>query len=204
MAPTAILLAAGSGTRLGRGPKALLPYKGQALLEHLAGELRAGGCTDVVIVLGAGAGDVRQKCRLEGCRVVENPDWAGGMASSFRAGVAAAADADAVLVALVDQPGVSAALVRRLLEQHRPGRITAAGFRAADGPSLLRAHPLVFDAAHAASAAGLATGDAGARAYLSQHPELIDLVDCSDLGSAADIDTEADLPLLQAPQPEDG
>ncbi|EMY32227.1 molybdenum cofactor cytidylyltransferase [Arthrobacter crystallopoietes BAB-32] len=60
-----------------------------------------------------------------------------------------------------------------------------------------RGHPLVFDGAHAAAAAALAAGDAGARTYLAEHPELVDLVDCSDLGSAADVDTPADLPLLQ-------
>ncbi|EMY32637.1 hypothetical protein D477_019111, partial [Arthrobacter crystallopoietes BAB-32] len=134
MSATAILLAAGGGTRLGRGAKALLPYRGRTLVEHLAGELRAGGCTDVVIVLGAGADRVRRDCRLDGCIVVDNPDWESGMASSFRAGVAAAARAETVLVALVDQPDVSADLVQRLLQQHRPGRITAAGYRSA-GPA---------------------------------------------------------------------
>jgi nicotine blue oxidoreductase len=218
----AVLLAAGAGSRLGRGPKALLRYRGRTLVEHLAGELRAGGCADVVIVLGAGADDVRRQCRLEDHRVVHNPDWASGMGSSFRLGVAAAEGAEVILVALVDQPDVNAALVRRLLERHRAGRITAAAYPAEGiaGPrtavpatehrpavsssatgwtapsALRRGHPLVFDAPLAVEAAAEAAGDAGARDYLARHPELIDLVDCSGLGSAADVDTEADLPLL--------
>ena len=221
MRAVAVLLAAGAGSRLARGPKALLPYRGRTLVEHLAGELRAGGCGDVVIVLGAGADDVRRRCRLEDYRVVHNPDWASGMGSSFRLGVAVAEGAEAILVALVDQPEVNAALVRRLLERHRTGRVTAAAYRAdaiaggnPDGaaarhrpaapqgttqaaePKLRRGHPLVFDAPLAVEAAAEAAGDAGARNYLGRHPELIDLVDCSGLGSAADVDTEADLPLL--------
>ncbi|WP_336714805.1 nicotine blue oxidoreductase [Arthrobacter sp. USHLN218] len=222
MRAVAVLLAAGGGSRLGRGPKALLPFRGRPLVEHLAGELRAGGCSDVVIVLGAGADEVIRQCRLEGYRVVRNADWASGMGSSFRLGVAAAEGADAVVVALVDQPGVSATLIRRLLERHRPGRVTAAAYRAEttvgenpDGgaaehrrpapasgtvqpaePRLQRGHPLVFDASLAVEAAAEAAGDAGARNYLRRRPELVDLVDCSDLGSAADVDTPADLPLL--------
>jgi nicotine blue oxidoreductase len=41
---TAVLLAAGAGTRLGRGPKALLPFRGRTLVEVLADVLLAGGC----------------------------------------------------------------------------------------------------------------------------------------------------------------
>lgn len=33
---TAVLLAAGAGTRLGLGPKALLPFRGRTLVEVLA------------------------------------------------------------------------------------------------------------------------------------------------------------------------
>ncbi len=56
---TAVLLAAGAGTRLGRGPKALLPFRGRTLVEVLAGVLLDGGCREVVIVLGADAAKVR-------------------------------------------------------------------------------------------------------------------------------------------------
>jgi len=49
----AVLLAAGAGTRLGRGPKALLPHRGGTLVEHATATLLAGGCDAVVVVLGA-------------------------------------------------------------------------------------------------------------------------------------------------------
>ena len=218
MAPvTGVLLAAGAGTRLGLGPKALLPFRGRTLVEVLAKELLDGGCRDVVVVLGADSDGVRRATGLgntgldnsgqETCRVIDNPDWSSGMGSSFRAGLAAADPGHHVLVALVDQPGLTSAVVARLLAAHRPGRVTAAGYAepapgtaqiasTASTTSLRRGHPLVIDATLRAAAAGTAEGDAGARRFLKAHPELVDLVDCSDLADGADLDTKDQLHLL--------
>jgi nicotine blue oxidoreductase len=195
MPVTAALLAAGAGTRLGRGPKSLLPFRGRTLVEVLADVLLDGGCREVVVVLGADAARVRQATRLGGHRVVENPDWESGMGGSFRLGVAAAAPEDHVLIALVDQPGLTPATVARLLAAHRPGRETAAAYRGADG-KLRRGPPLLLDATWRSRAAASATGDAGARLFLQAHPELVDLVDCSDQSGGEDLDTPDQLPLL--------
>ncbi|KUM33645.1 nicotine blue oxidoreductase [Arthrobacter sp. EPSL27] len=192
---TAVLLAAGAGTRLGLGPKALLPFRGRTLVEVLADVLLDGGCREVVAVLGAGAAEVRGTADLSRCRVIENPDWAGGMGGSFRAGLAAAAPGDHVLMALVDQPGLAPETVARLIAAHRPGRVTAAAYRGPDG-ILRRGHPLLLDAGLRAGAAETATGDAGARHFLQAHPDLIDLVDCSDLSGGEDLDTKDQLHLL--------
>lgn len=51
---TGFLLAVGVGTPLGRGPKALLPFRRRTLVEALAGKLRSGGCAEATVVLGAG------------------------------------------------------------------------------------------------------------------------------------------------------
>ena len=192
---TAVLLAAGAGTRLGLGPKALLRFRGRPLVEVLADVLLAGGCRGVVAVLGADAATVRATADLSRHRVIDNPDWSSGMGSSFRLGVAAAAPEDHVLIALVDQPGLTAAAVARLLAAHRPGRVTAAGYRSAEG-KLRRGHPLLLDTGLRAEAAETAAGDAGARFFLQAHPELIDLVDCSDLSGGEDLDTPDQLHLL--------
>jgi nicotine blue oxidoreductase len=192
---TAALLAAGAGTRLGRGPKALLPFRGRTLVEVLADVLLDGGCREVMIVLGADAARVRQTTRLGRHRVVENQDWESGMGGSFRLGVAAAAPEDDVLVALVDQPGLTPATVARVLASHRPGRVTAAAYRGTDG-KLRRGHPLLLDATLRSAAAASVTGDAGARLFLQGHPELVDLVDCSDQSGGEDLDTPDQLHLL--------
>jgi nicotine blue oxidoreductase len=62
---TGIVLAAGAGTRLGLGPKALLPYRGRPLVESVAGALLDGGCREVLVVLG-GRGSGRGHGRRAG------------------------------------------------------------------------------------------------------------------------------------------
>jgi nicotine blue oxidoreductase len=193
---TAVLLAAGAGTRLGLGPKALLRFRGRTLVEELADVLLAGGCREVVTVLGADVETVRAATDLSRHRVIKNPDWATGMGSSFRAGVTAAAPGDHVLIALVDQPGLTAGTVARLLASHRAGRVTAAAYRGPEG-ELQRGHPLLLDSSLRAEAAETATGDAGARYFLQAHPELIDLIDCSDLSGGEDLDSPEQLHLLE-------
>ena len=191
-----MLLAAGSGSRLGLGPKALLPFRGRTLVEVLAGVLLDGGCRDVVVVLGAKAGRVAETADLTRHTVVRNTEWQAGMGGSFRAGLAAAPAGDHVLVALVDQPGLTPQTVARLLAAHRPGRVMSAAYRGPDG-SLRRGHPLLLDATLRAQAAESATGDAGARLFLQAHPDLIDLVDCTDQSGGDDLDTPDQLRLLE-------
>ena len=199
---TGVVLAAGAGTRLGRGPKALLPYRGRPLVESVAAALLDGGCREVVVVLGAGAVDVQAAAGLDRCRIVVNPDWRSGMGSSLLLGNATADARDHLMVALVDQPGVTAATVRRLLGAHRPGRVTAAAYDGGAaategrGGGLRRGHPLVIDAVLRQAVADTVTGDAGARAFLRAHPELVDEVDCSDLSSGLDVDAPEHLYLL--------
>jgi nicotine blue oxidoreductase len=104
---TGVVLAAGAGTRLGRGPKALLPYRGRPLVESVAAALLDGGCREVVVVLGAGAVDVQAAAGLDRCRTVVNQEWQSGMGSSLLLGNAAANPRDHLMIALVDQPGLS-------------------------------------------------------------------------------------------------
>lgn len=194
---TAVVLAAGAGTRLGKGPKALLPYRGRPLVEAIAGALLDGGCRQVVVVLGAGAPDVTAIAELDRYRTVVNKDWQSGMGSSFLLGAAAADPGDHLLIALVDQPGLTARTVGRLLAAHRLGRITAAAY-GDGGPDGMRrrGHPLLIDVVLREAVSGTVMGDAGARAFLLAHPELVDEVDCSDQSTGEDIDTPEQLHLL--------
>ena len=194
---TAVVLAAGAGTRLGKGPKALLPYRGRPLVESIAGALLDGGCREVVVVLGAGAADVAAIAELDRYRTVVNVDWQSGMGSSFLLGNAAADPGDHLLIALVDQPGLTLRTVGRLLAAHRPGRITAAAYGdgGADG-TVRRGHPLLIDVGLRDAVASTVAGDAGARGFLQAHPELVDEVDCSDQSTGQDVDTPEQLHLL--------
>ncbi|MFF3411534.1 NTP transferase domain-containing protein [Streptomyces sp. NPDC002742] len=189
-----LLLAAGGGRRLGGRPKALLPHKGRPLVEHAVGVLRAGGCTRVHVVLGAGADAVRDQASLAGCVLVDNPRWEEGMGSSLRAGLDSLADsgARAALVSLVDQPGIGREAVARVLAAYAsPLTLAAAAYEGERG------HPVLVGAGHWAGIAATATGDRGARAYLKAHEDTVALVECGDVARAYDIDTEADLVHLE-------
>ncbi|MFI9759798.1 NTP transferase domain-containing protein [Streptomyces sp. NPDC051963] len=189
-----LLLAAGGGRRLGGRPKAMLEHRGRPLVEHAVGVLRTAGCTRVHVVLGAQAAAVRERARLEGCVLVENPEWEQGMGSSLRAGLdsLAGTPARAALVSLVDQPGIGPEAVARVLAAHKGEESLVSA--AYDG---VRGHPVLFGAAHWAGIAATATGDRGARAYLKAHEEAITLVECGDVAEAYDIDTEGDLGHLE-------
>ena len=180
-----LLLAAGSGSRLGR-PKALVEVGGQRLVDTGVGLLRDGGCEPVVVVLGAAEAAVPDAV------VVTNPAWATGMGSSLRAGLAALpADVPAVVVALVDQPHVGAEAVRRLVAALVGGAVAAVATYGGR-----RANPVALARSVWPEVGRLAVGDVGARPFLAAHPELVTLVPCDGTGRPDDIDTPADLARL--------
>src|SRR5262245_25707825 len=108
-----LVLAAGAGRRYGM-PKALIPWDGGLLVERAAGVLTAAGLDPILVVLGAAADEVR--AAAPALPSVVNPEWETGMASSLRAGLTAltSTEAGAVVVLLVDMPGVTPAAVRRV------------------------------------------------------------------------------------------
>ncbi|MGW3019822.1 nucleotidyltransferase family protein [Streptomyces longwoodensis] len=189
-----LLLAAGGGRRLGGRPKALLVQRGRPLVEHAVGVLRTAGLARVHVVLGASADAVRERAALDGCVLVDNPDWEQGMGSSLRAGLASltGTGARAALVSLVDQPGIGPEAVARVLAALRDG--TSLASAAYDG---VRGHPVLLGSEHWAGVAAAATGDRGARAYLREHEREITLVECGDVARPHDIDTAEDLRHLE-------
>jgi nicotine blue oxidoreductase len=193
--PAGLVLAAGAGTRFG-GPKALVRLDDETLVERAVRTLRAGGCDPVVVVLGARAADVRGAADLEDAVVVENPAWATGLASSLRCGLEAVArlPAPAVVVALVDQPGIRPAAVERLVARWREGAdAVIATYR--DEPR----NPVLLDAGVWSEVAARAKADTGARAWLREHPDRVVAVPCDDVADADDIDTPNDLARMTTP-----
>lgn len=118
-----ILLAAGSSTRMGE-PKQLMDYGGRPLVRHAVATALASVCRPVIVVLGANAGVVSQALRDLPVETVENPRWDEGMGTSIQTGVHAAADRelDGVILALADQPLVTAEIYDRLVAQHEVAR----------------------------------------------------------------------------------
>jgi molybdenum cofactor cytidylyltransferase len=107
----ALVLAAGSGRRMG-GPKALLAFEGETLLQRTIRVAEAAGCAPVIAVVG----DWDPGPLAGTVSVISNLEAAEGMASSIRAGIAALPpDSEGALILTVDQPSVDTGLLRRLL-----------------------------------------------------------------------------------------
>ncbi|WP_249011394.1 NTP transferase domain-containing protein [Conexibacter sp. DBS9H8] len=178
-----IVLAAGAGRRFG-GAKQVAELGGRPLISWPIAALRAGGLSDIIVVLGAHADRVRAV--LSGVEVVEVTDWSEGMSASLRAGVSAAAGrgAERAIVALADQPHLSGAAVARVLAASREGHPVC---RARYGT--IAGHPVALSQATFAAVAEL-RGDMGARGLTQWTPRD---VDCTGLGATTDIDTPEDL-----------
>lgn len=177
------MLAAGGGRRYG-GPKALVRHEGELLVERAVATVRDAGCAPIVVVLGASAAEVRAQAQLGDATIVENPSWKTGMGSSLRVGLETMADidVDAVIVLLVDTPGVTAEAVRRVADKTgRDALVTAAyGIR--------RGHPVLIGRDHWSGVATLAVGDVGARAYLTARAASVQTVACEDVADDTDMD----------------
>jgi CTP:molybdopterin cytidylyltransferase MocA len=189
-----VLLAAGAGARFGGGPvpKPLAPFRGRPLLTWPLAALRAGGLKDIILVAGAHADAIG--AAVPGERIVRCADWAEGLSASLRAGVAAAAGAgaDAVVIALADQPLLSGAAVARVVAARAPERFDAVRATYAGTPN----HPTLIESSLFSAVAEL-RGDTGARPLLhGAH-----LVACDGLGSPEDADTPEALARLEAQAP---
>lgn len=174
-----VLLAAGGGERFGEGPKPLAEVAGRKLYEWPLAALRDGGVDGVVAVVGA------TPFAADDAEVVRAEDWREGVAASLRRGVAAARErgAEAVVIALADQPLLDGRAVARVLAARGAG---ATAVRATYGG--VPNHPTVIEASLFGAVADL-RGDQGARPLLHDAR----LVACDGLGAPDDVDTPADL-----------
>jgi molybdenum cofactor cytidylyltransferase len=121
MTTAAVLLAAGSGSRMGHKPKSLLELNGEPLIRRSARQLLDAGVTQLVVVLGHYAADI--EAPLQGLPVhkVYNPDPDQGLVSSQRLGLQALRDnADTVIMSLADQPLVTTQDIENLLHAFDP------------------------------------------------------------------------------------
>jgi CTP:molybdopterin cytidylyltransferase MocA len=179
-----LVLAAGEGSRLGI-PKALVAGDdGVAWVARAVNALAAGGADPVYVVAGADARAVRDATPA-GSLIVEASDWREGMGASLRAGLMAVAaaepDAAAVIVLLVDTPGVGSEVVRRLAAQAGPDALDRATYEARPG------HPVLIGRHHWDGVMASARGDRGARDYLSAHGVVE--IEVGDIADGTDIDT---------------
>jgi molybdenum cofactor cytidylyltransferase len=181
MTIAAIVLAGGGGSRFLGDHKLVTSFRGRPLAAWAIDAALGSGADEVIVVTGA----VDLADLVHGtARVVANPRWSDGQATSLAAGIDAAETAGhaAVVVGLADQPLIPAEAWRRVTECAK-SPIAVATY---DG---VRRNPVRFD--RQVWELLPREGDEGARGVLKSRPDLITEVACP--GDPVDIDTQEDL-----------
>ena len=183
-----IVLAAGSGIRFGR-TKPLALRDGKPLAQYAVDALTSAGVDELVVVTGHDADAVEAGLRLppQG-RFVRIPDHASGQSSSLAAGLHALSDdTEGAVVLQGDQPGVTDAEIRALIDAFTSSRsrIVRIAYEDGPGPALL--------SREVQAEAGHLHGDTGAPALMASHPDWVEEVTVP-FRAPRDVDRPEDLP----------
>jgi molybdenum cofactor cytidylyltransferase len=182
----AIILAAGRSTRMGGPNKLLAELNGKTLVRIVTEQALASKASNVIVVTGHQAEQVEKA--LQGLKVkfVRNPDFAEGLASSVKAGIAAVSDnADAAVICLGDMPLISAQLIDRLIEAFAPDRGNLIAVPVSDAR---RGNPVLWSRRFFNELMAL-DGDIGARHLIAKHSEAVAEIPVDGSGAFLDIDT---------------
>jgi len=198
----AIILAAGLSRRMGQ-QKLLLPWAGRTLIGQVAGQVAAGGVDRIVAVVrggdapagrGADVSEALAGLGVERLEIVANTDADADMLSSIRCGLRALpGDCEGFLVALGDQPTITAVLIDRMIAAFR--KSNPAGSRAAGRGIVVpahqhrRGHPILFASRYRPEVLTGLDG-VGLRGLLAAHAE--DVLELPEAGPA--ILTDLDWP----------
>ena len=183
-----VVLAAGVSSRMGK-PKQTLPVNGVPMLENVLEVFRKSNVGRVVVVLGANAVEVRRQVKFAGELVVVNPQFTEGMSSSLRLGLKhVGTEANAVIIALGDQPFVLPTTIDKMVETYERSKATIVvpTHRGARG------NPVLFDKSVFPQIARV-RGDMGAKSVVQENAAQVLEVEVSDGGVLVDIDTPSDL-----------
>jgi molybdenum cofactor cytidylyltransferase len=168
-----IVLAAGESSRYGQ-PKQLLDWKGEPFVRVVARRALEAGLSPVVVVTGAGAERVEKAIEGLPVMIVRNEEWRDGQASSIRSGILSLTpsplplgegdSAGACIFLLVDQPQITASVLRALVEKH------ALELQPILAPMVQdrRANPVLFDRVTFRDLLEL-KGDVGGRGIFHKH-----------------------------------
>lgn len=182
-----VILAAGLSTRFARGrAKQLLDFHGEPIVRRTARNALGSRLAGVIAVVGHRAAEVRAALAGSPVEIAENPDFAEGLSTSIRAGLAELpVDAAAALFLPADQPLAGPLLLDRLI----------AAWRDTGGPIVeprfagRRGSPVLFDRSMFEELTGL-TGDVGGRVLVARHPERVVGVPLDDGTPLLDADSE--------------
>ena len=192
----AVLLAAGSGSRMGGRPKALLELGGVPLIRRQLIALSGAGVDEVVVVLGHHADLIEPVVQAFPVTVVRNPHPDDGQVSSQRLGLQAlTGKLDAVMVALADQPLIHAQDLTALIGAYkkRPAGTTVVFPQVNGEPG----NPVIFGAEVRER---ILAGDAriGCRQWRQAHPEAVHAFVTDNRRYRVDVDTAEDVARFEA------
>ena len=190
----AVLLAAGSASRMGHRPKALLQLGGVPLVRRQLIALSGAGVDELVVVLGHHAEHIEPLVQDFPVTVVRNPNPDDGQVSSLRLGLAAlTGKIDAVLVALVDQPLIGAQDINDLIGAYKKRPQGAQVVQpTVDGQP---GNPVMFSTeVRDAILAGEA--NVGCRQWQAAHPDQVHRWATTNTRYRTDVDTPEDIEAL--------
>jgi molybdenum cofactor cytidylyltransferase len=188
-----LVLGAGASSRFGQ-PKQLMPFNGDTLLGWIVARvLEASGLDEVVVVLGRAAQEIRCTVDFRNAKVVENPVFGEGCASSYRAGIAALDPrAEALMIILGDQPGVTPDIINSVAAHWRTSQseIVLSSYRGRRG------HPMIFSKKLFGDLLGL-HGDKAAWKLVDSHQQTLSIIEF-DRRFPEDVNTKENLDQLLA------
>jgi len=189
----ALVLAAGTSSRMRGRNKLLCEVGGVTMIERSVRAALDSRCTSVVVVTGWQADRVEAELAVlpasKPVTVVRNPQYATGLASSLRFAIRMLPDSiDAALVQLADMPWISAAHIDRLIEAFDPRQPTIV----VPVRDARRGHPVLWPRRFFQPICEL-SGDVGARELLVQHQAETRLVAFDTDAIFEDIDTPEQL-----------
>ncbi len=185
----AIVLAAGRSTRMGAQNKLLADLDGKPMVRRVVETALASKARPVLVVTGHMAAKVGAALAGLDVRLVANPDYATGLASSLKAGIRAVpADCDGALILLGDMPGITAEHVDRLVDAfaEAPDAIVVPVHEGRQG------NPVIWPRRYFPELLQL-EGDAGAKRLIAAQRDDVREVELRTTGIFADIDTPEEL-----------
>jgi len=191
----AVVMAAGRSTRMGGANKLVADIAGKPLVRIAVEQALASRAKPVIVVTGHERERVEAALAGLAVRLVHNADFAQGLGTSLRAGIAAVpADADGAIVCLGDMPQVDAALIDRLIGAFDPERGALAVVPSIDGK---RGNPVLWSRRFFPDLMAI-EGDIGARHLIGRYGEAVVEVPVTGNGALLDVDTPEALVGLKA------
>ena len=191
----AVVLAAGRSMRMGAVNKMLAEIGGKPLVRIAAEQAIASHAKPVIVVTGHEREKVEAALNGLPVRLVHNPDFAEGLGTSLKAGIAAVPEeADAAIVCLGDMPQVDAALINRLIAAFDPERGALVVVPSIDGR---RGNPVVWSRRFFHDLMSI-QGDVGARYLIGSYAEAVIEVPVAGEAALTDVDTPESLSVVKS------